>query len=59
MIWIALLAVPLAASFTKLGSALAMVSMLTIALQATGVVCLLLLAALIWSQLQLHRSVPR
>jgi hypothetical protein len=59
MVWIALLAMPLAASFTKLGSALSMVSMLTIALQATGVVCLLLLAAVIWSQVQLHRSVTR
>ena len=59
MVWIALLAVPLAASFTKLGSALSMVSMLTIALQVSGVLCLLLLAALIWSQVQLHRAVPR
>lgn len=59
MVWIAILAIPLAASFTKLGSALSMVSMLTIALQASSVVCLLLLAALIWSQVQLHRAVPR
>ena len=56
MVWIELLAVPLAASFTTLGSALSMVSMLTIALQAAGVVCLLLLFVLIWRQLQLHQA---
>ena len=49
MFWIPVLAVPLAAAFAKLGSTVTMVAVLQLALQVSGVVIALSIAALIWS----------
>lgn len=49
MLWIPVLVFPLGVALVNLGSASAMVSVLTLALQASGAVCMLLLLALAWS----------
>lgn len=48
MFWISLLAMTLAASLVKLGSASVMVGMLTIALKCAVLVLVLLTTALLW-----------
>ena len=55
MLWIPVLVFPLGVALAKLGSATTMVSVLTLALQATGAVAFLLAMALA-SMLYLHRS---
>jgi hypothetical protein len=48
MFWTFLLAVGLASMFVKLGAASVTVSLLTIALQAAGVVVAILVGVLLW-----------